>query len=266
MRTAIFSDVHGNLTALEAVLDDIAKQAPDLTIFAGDLCVFGTRPAECVQRFREEKISSIVGDTDEWISNQPLLSNDIEAEERKRKQNVDTASDWAWAQLDEMDRAWLRTLPFHRRVSPTPHPKDDLFVVHANPRDINRPILPPKPLQKRLYGEVKQPDDALRSLLEGQFVGILAFGHVHVPSIRYWKKLTLANISSVSLPQDGDVRAKYGLFTWKNGNRWVIEHRYISYDIDAEVALLNRLKPPKWKVLTQRLQTANTGNLIQTDR
>jgi hypothetical protein len=70
----------------------------------------------------------------------------------------------------------------------------------------------------------------------------------------------------VSLPQDGDVRAKYGLFTWKNGNRWVIEHRYISYDIDAEVALLNRLKPPKWEVLTQRLQTANTGNLIQTDR
>ncbi|HSG15927.1 MAG TPA: metallophosphoesterase family protein [Anaerolineae bacterium] len=266
MRIAIFSDVHGNLTALEAVLDDIAKQAPDLTIFAGDLCVFGTQPAECVQRFREEKISGIVGDTDQWISNQPLLSSDIQAEERKRKQNVDTASDWAWAQLNEMDRAWLRTLPFYRRVSPTQYPKDDLFVVHANPRDSNRPILPPKLLQKRLYGEIKQPDDALRSLLEGQFMGILAFGHVHVPSIRYWRKLTLANISSVSLPQDGDVRAKYGLFTWQGRGGWAIEHRYVSYDIDAEVVLLNRLKPPKWKALSQRLQTANTGNLNQTER
>ena len=266
MRTAIFSDVHGNLTALEAVLDDIARQAPDLTLFAGDLCVFGTRPAECVQRFRKEKISSIRGDTDEWISNQPLLSGDIQAEERKRKQDVDSAADWAWAQLDEMDRAWLRTLPFHRRISPTPHPKDDLFVVHANPRDINRPILPPKPLQKNLYGEVKQPDDALRPLLEGQFLGTLAFGHIHVPSIRYWKKLTLANISSVSLPQDGDVRAKYGLFTWKDRGGWAIEHRYVSYNIDAEVVLLNRLKPPNWKALSQRLQTAKTGNLNQTER
>jgi hypothetical protein len=165
-----------------------------------------------------------------------------------------------------MDRAWLRTLPFQRRVSPTPHPKDDLFVVHANPRDINHPILPPKPLQKRLYGEVKQPDDALRPLLEGLFMGILAFGHVHVPSIRYWKGLTLTNISSVSLPQDGDVRAKYGLFTWKDRGGWAIEHRYVSYNIDAEVVLLNRLKPPNWKALSQRLQTAKTGNLNQTER
>jgi hypothetical protein len=139
-------------------------------------------------------------------------------------------------------------------------------VVHANPRDINRPILPPKPLQKNLYGEVKQPDDALRPLLEGQFLGTLAFGHIHVPSIRYWKKLTLANISSVSLPQDGDVRAKYGLFTWKDRGGWVIEHRYVSYDIDAEVVLLNRMKPPKWQALSQRLQTANTGNLDLTER
>jgi hypothetical protein len=87
-----------------------------------------------------------------------------------------------------------------------------------------------------------------------------------VTSIRYWKGLTLANISSVSLPQDGDVRAKYGLFTWKDRGGWAIEHRYVSYNIDAEVVLLNRLKPPNWKALSQRLQTAKTGNLNQTER
>jgi hypothetical protein len=70
----------------------------------------------------------------------------------------------------------------------------------------------------------------------------------------------------VSLPQDGDVRAKYGLFTWKDRDGWAIEHRYVSYDIDAEVVLLNRLKPPKWQALSQRLQTANTGNLDLTER
>ena len=46
MRVAIFSDVHGNLTALQAVLADIEKQSPDYMAFAGDLCVFGARPAE----------------------------------------------------------------------------------------------------------------------------------------------------------------------------------------------------------------------------
>jgi hypothetical protein len=53
---------------------------------------------------------------------------------------------------------------------------------------------------------------------------------------------------------------KYGLFTWKNRDSWANEHRYVSDDIDAEVALLKRLKPPKWEALSQRPQTANTGN------
>jgi len=55
------------------------------------------------------------------------------------------------AQMDEMDLAWLRTLPFHRRVSPMPHPKDDLFIVHANPQDVDQPIHPPESLQEELY-------------------------------------------------------------------------------------------------------------------
>lgn len=254
MRVAIFSDVHGNLTALEAVLDHIKKNSPDLTLFAGDLCVFGARPAACVQRLRNEKISCIFGNTDEWISNQPLLSNDIEAEEKRRSQEIDDAADWAWAQLEEMDRAWLRSLSFYRRISPTVNPKDDLLVVHANPKDVDQPIHPPEALQKALYGQVKQTDDQLRPLLKGAFTGILAFGHVHVPSVRYWEDETLVNISSVSLPLDGDSRAKYGLLTWERDNGWIIEHQYVSYDVAQEVELLDELQPPGWEKLSQQLQ------------
>jgi predicted phosphodiesterase len=256
MQVAIFSDVHGNLTALEAVLDDIAKQKPDLTLFAGDLCVYGARPAGCIERLRKEDLSGVSGETDEWISNQPLLSADTQSEERERGEEADDAAGWAWARLEEMDRAWLRTLPPFCRVSPTIHPKDDLFVVHASPDEANhQSILPPERVQKRLYGEVKQPDDALRPLLKGLFTGILAFGHVRVPGIRYWQDLTLANISSVSLPEDGDSRAKYGLFTWKDGGGWTIEHCFVAYDVDAEVDLLKDLKPPGWEAISQNLQT-----------
>ncbi len=253
MRVAIFSDVHGNLKAMEAVLDDIAKEGPDLTFFAGDLCVYGPRPAECVERLRGEAISSVIGHTDRWISNQPLLSGDIQSEEQEREQDADDSAGWAWARLDEMDRAWLRTLPPFRRVSPTVHPKDDLLIAHASPNGASQPILPPESVQKRVYGEVKQPDDALRLLLEEVFVGVLAFGHVHVPSVRYWQDLTLANISSVSLPEDGDPRAKYGLLTWKDGGSWAIENRFVEYDLDVEIELLNRLKPPAWQALSQQL-------------
>lgn len=254
MRIAIFSDVHGNLTALEAVLKDIQKQGVDLTFFAGDLCVFGARPTECVQRLRDEDISAIYGNTDGWISNEPLLSDDIEAEEDARSRHVDTAAGWTWAHMDAMDRAWLRTLPFHRRFSPTANPIDDLFIVHANPRDVDQPIHPPESLQEELYGQIKQPDDDLKPLLDDFTAGVISFGHVHIPNVRHWHDLTLANISSVSLPLDGDTRAKYGLLTW-NDDDWTIAHRRVEYNVDQEVELLGRLKPPKWQALSQQLQS-----------
>jgi predicted phosphodiesterase len=252
MRIAIFSDVHGNLTALEAVLQDIKRESLDLLVFAGDSCVFGSRPKECVQILRDERIACVPGNTDAWISNKPLLSDDIEAEERARRESAVTAAEWSWAKLDEPGRAWLRTLPFYRRFSPTVHPQDDLLVVHANPKDLEQPIHPPEKLQEELYGEVKQPDEALNPLLSDVAAGVVAFGHIHVPNIRRWRGLTLANISSVSLPMDGDTRAKYGLLTWDNG--WTIDLRRVPYDVDQEVELLTQLKPPKWRKLSRQLQ------------
>lgn len=255
MKIAIFSDVHGNLTALEAVLADIKQHSPDLVIFAGDLCTDGARPAECMKRLRSESISSIHGNTDLELSNQPLLSRDVNIEETFREMQIRDNVDWTWAQLSEEERAWLRTLPFHRRVSPTSHPKDDLFIVHANPKDVNRHILPPESMQDDLYGEVRQPDDApeLKEMLD-ELRGMVAFGHLHIPSVRHWGDVTLVNISSVSLPLDGDQRAKYGLLTWNDG--WDIEHRHIDYDVDKEIEVLKTRKPPTWKELVERLKSA----------
>ena len=54
MRIAIYSDVHGNLTALQTVLADIKKQAPDLIAFAGDMSVMGARPRACLELARSE--------------------------------------------------------------------------------------------------------------------------------------------------------------------------------------------------------------------
>jgi predicted phosphodiesterase len=252
MRIAIFSDVHGNYAALDAVLKDINQQDPDLVLFAGDLCVFGSQPSSCVQRLRAEDISCVYGNTDLWISNDPLLSDNIAVEKIERSQDIETAAGWAWAQLDAMDRAWLRTLPFHKRFSPTVYPEDDLFIVHANPLDVEQPIYPPMARQEEIYGEVKQPDDALEPLIGEIVFGVLCFGHVHIPNVRQWKDKTLVNISSVSLPLDGDVRAKYGLLTWDNG--WLIEHRHVEYAIAEEVNRLAEDKPPHWEKYSQQLQ------------
>lgn len=258
MRTAIFSDVHGNLTALEAVLADIKQQSPDLIIFAGDLCLFGPRPAECLTLVQAENISTIYGNQDEPLCNQPPLSHEVDQAEWEINQDLKEIVTWTRLQLTVDQRAWLHALPFQRRVSPTTQPKDDLFIVHANPHDVEQHIYPPEARQKELYGEIRQPDDDpdLAQMLDNLVCGILAFGHVHVPNIRQWQNMSLVNISSVSLAQDGDTRAKYGLFTWDNRTGWQIEHRYVAYDLDKELGILAECQMPEWQKYSQQLKSA----------
>lgn len=257
MRIAIFSDVHGNLTALDAVLTDIKKQTPDLIFFAGDLCLYGPRPAECVARIQQEEIAAIYGNKDQVLSNRPILSTHVQEVKQDRRQNIEDIVDWTIVQLSESQRAWLHALPFHRRVSPTVDPKDDLFIFHANPKDTEQHIYPPADIQETIYGEVMQPDDdpTLHHMLEDVVCGTLAFGHIHIPSVRRWQDLVLANISSVSLARDGDRRAKYGLLTWQ-GESWQIKHQYVEYDMDKELALLSQIRPPEWESVAHQLKSA----------
>src|SRR5918994_2177771 len=67
MRIAIVSDIHGNLTALEAVVDDLKTVSPDLVVHGGDLVANGSRPAEVVDLVRDLQWPGVCGNTDEML-------------------------------------------------------------------------------------------------------------------------------------------------------------------------------------------------------
>lgn len=254
MRLAIFSDVHGNLAALEAVLQDIKEQSIDQIYFAGDLCLFGPRPQDCLALLQSrEDIAAVYGNTDEFIDGPPLLSDDIEGEERARRRRIDDVVSWTRETLTAMQRAWLRELPFHRRVSPTVNPRDDLLIVHANPLDVHQIIFPPQEEQEARYGKVRQTDGDLTPLLQETVTGVLAFGHLHIPFVRPWQELTLVNVSSVSIPGDDDPRAKYAIMDW-DGTEWQVQHRRLSWDAASEMAAYRKAQPPNWQEALVSLQ------------
>ncbi len=264
MRVAIFSDVHGNLTALRAVLDDIDSRSDlDEIVFAGDLCLFGPRPKECLEVVREREIGTLVGNADLWVHNPPPISDALPDELRQRRRYIAAMSEWTLAQLDFDSAAWLEELGTvkERRISPTVNPRDDLLIVHANPLDLFQIIFPPETEQQSRYGRVRQSDDELEPLLSGVDTGIIAFGHLHIPSVRDWRHITLANISSVSLPGDGDPRAKYGILTW-DGHRWHVEHVRVSFPIEEEIEAYRQKQPPAWEETVQIL--ADEGMFPQT--
>lgn len=258
MKIAVFSDVHGNLSALQAVYDSIRQQSDiDEVIFAGDLCVFGPRPQACVQFIRDLGIRSVVGNTDEWILRPPSISAALPVEQRKEKMLLQSICLWTRNQLDVETLSWIESnsSSFQLQYPPSGDKKDQLLIVHANPVDLHQLIFPPESDQLIKFGRIRQSDDDLAPLLDGVEAKTIAFGHLHIPSIRYWKDLTLVNVSSVSLPGDGDSRAKYATFDWTDTSGWTAEHIRVSYEISPEIEAYRQLRPPGWEVQIEKLES-----------
>src|SRR5437667_5669387 len=114
MRVAVVSDVHGNLTALEAVVADVQRRSIDLVVHGGDLALMGPRPAEVIDRIRELGWAGVVGNTDEL-----LWRPEEHARQRDRAPQLQTLLRWLFdayapftlAQIGEERLAWLRDLP-----------------------------------------------------------------------------------------------------------------------------------------------------------
>jgi putative phosphoesterase len=217
MRLAIVSDIHGNLTALDAVISDIERRAVERVIHGGDLALAGCQGAEVIDRLRELGWPGIVGNTDEL-----LWRPEEHTVQRRRAPKLHDLlrvlfEDYAPATWELVGRErveWLRGLPRERG-------EDDLTLVHASPGDLWR----------------APPPDAEESELVSTYgacgTGIVVHGHIHRPYVRRIGDLVVANSGSVGSPFDGDPRASYLLID--AGEPQVVR---VEYDVEREVSLL----------------------------
>ncbi len=216
MRIAIISDIHGNFTALEAVLQDLGQRLPvDQLIIAGDLCLNGPCPRESLERVQSLNCPVIQGNTDMEIGTQAPHKG-----EKKR-----SAVGWTREQIGPEGIDYLESLPFSHRIS---NPQgSDLLIVHANPLNLEDAIFP------------NALDTALEHLLGelDSHVGALAFGHLHIAYTRRWQHLLLVDVGSCGLPRDEDHRAAYAILDWQNNN-WQVEIRRVPYDVQEVVKQL----------------------------
>jgi putative phosphoesterase len=223
MRVAIVSDVHGNLTAFDAVLADIQQRGPDVVLHGGDLALMGAQPAEVIDRVRELGWAGVAGNTDEVLwrpqeqRRQEALAPQLAALLRLIFQEYAPATQEL---LGEERVAWLRGLPARQRF-------EDLVLVHAAPGDMWRAPLP------------DAEDDKLSAVYEPLDAGTAVYGHIHRPYTRSLRRLAVANSGSVGMPWDGDPRASYLLI--EDGHPRVVR---VHYDVEREAALLRASSYP----------------------
>ena len=199
LRVAVVTDVHGNLQALRAVLDDLKRRGPfDRLIAGGDYCLSGPDPAAAFDLIGEHADILLKGNTDRDIVDEG--ANDPDLGNKKRASIA-----WTREQLGPGRIAILDGLAFEERVEP---PGGALHVVHANPRDLDRHIFP------------DMPADDVRELVGDVDADVLVFGHLHIPYRRQIGNLRLFDVAACGLPRDGDRRAAWGSFNWSPESGW----------------------------------------------
>jgi predicted phosphodiesterase len=234
VRLAVFGDVHGNLPALEAVLDDVRRQGAEALLCTGDLVNYGPEPVAVLDRVLAECAACVAGNHDRLLARwngeplPPRPGRDMAVEERCLR--------WTAARLGPGDRGRLAALP-DRITWPEGRAGEALLLVHGSPRSTDEYVRP------------DEPDDrweALAQAARAQRAAVVLMGHTHLPMHRAWEGLHFFNPGSVGWPKDGDRRASYGLVAFQPDASQTpsFSVRRVAYDADAVATAMRRAGLP----------------------
>jgi putative phosphoesterase len=218
MRTAIVSDIHGNLRAFQAVLADLRQAAPDLIVHGGDLAYGGTHSAEIIDQVRSLGWLGVRGNTDEMLW-APESLTEFATTAPKLAPLLSILQDMipsTLASIGEERLRWLEGLPLK-------YSQQGFSLVHASPNDLWR-----APVANASNDELEKTYGSLHAR-------IVAYGHIHRPYIRRLPTMTVANTGSVSQSYDGDRRASYLVIDGES-----VSIRRVEYDVESEAAELLR--------------------------
>lgn len=233
MKLALISDVHSNLEALDAVLDDIDHNAPNATLIcAGDIVGYGPDPEACIARLQARNAHSVIGNHDEMVIGTRDFSRCIYA--------GITAAMWTRKHLSQEDRQYLEALPGSREVTP------EVAVCHGNLESADTYI-----------SDESQANTALEQL-RGRYpeARTLICGHTHhaaiyTPSTGFRTaspsgeihlddgEPCIVNPGAVGQSRDTEALARYALLDTENK---IVTFHKVSYDHAATIRKLRKAR------------------------
>ena len=251
MRVALFSDIHGNSIALDAVFKDIdASGGGDHFYILGDLAAIGFDPIGTLQRLaRLANATFVRGNTDRYLatghSPGPTRAA-CEANPALWPVRMETASSFAWSQGAVTAagwREWLGRLPVEQRFMLPDGTR--VLCVHASPGNDDGQGFHP--------GLSSATFEHMLNEIEADLVCV---GHTHWPMDFMVGGMRLVNVGSVSNPFPPDLRASYVLITaGESGYR--LEHRRVDYDRAAVISELQRLNHPGMDYIIRYMRGGN---------
>ncbi|HEV2123868.1 MAG TPA: metallophosphoesterase family protein [Chloroflexota bacterium] len=223
-RIAVLSDLHGQLVALQAVLDDLAAAGAEEIVVAGDMVNFGPCSREVVDALRERGAKMVRGNHEsELVAPYGTAAMPLALASSLRY----AGARWTCESLGPERRSFLASLPDRLLLD------EATLVVHGSPRHVRDGV------------SAERTEAELEAMVAGEPARLVFSGHIHRPVIRELSASPerplrrLVNVGSVGFPLDGNPHASYALIERSPSGapgEWRVEHRRVAYDVEAAIA------------------------------
>ncbi len=249
MKAAILSDVHGNLEALSAVLEDVEGRSVERILFLGDVVGYGADPGPCLELLEDSAFRLIAGNHDHAAADEELGLEDFH-------QDAADAIRWTRSILDQEAKDRLEALPLESI-------DQGVHLVHGSP------------CEPAGWEYIISEKDSERGFGAASSRLILV-GHSHIPAAyveleakRLFSGVTrrikaedptsltlepryryILNVGSVGQPRDGDPRAAYATLDLESETYTL--HR-VTYDVEQASSKIRRAGLPE--SLAERLRS-----------
>jgi len=237
---AALYDIHGNLPALEAVLEQIARERVDLIVIGGDVAT-GPLPKPTLNRLRAlgERAHFVCGNADREL----VQAYDAGPSRHTGEGRAWTPDAWAADQLDDADRDFLAA--FAPSVTVDVFGFGRVLFCHGSPRSDEEIIT------------AVTPDARLSGVLEGVQARAVVCGHTHRQFVRELDGLQVVNAGSVGLPYEGDPAAFWLMLS----GRFAL--RRTTYDLEDALARFRASGFPDEPLLESLIAPADPDKIAE---
>ena len=211
MRIAALYDIHGNLPALNAVLEELEEVRPDLVVVGGDM-VSGPMPQQTLERLGQlgNRVRALRGNADrEVVTTFDSLPSALRTPEEVREVTL-----WTAQQLERSQRDFLAQLP--EQITLHIEGFGDVLFCHATPRS-----------DEEIFTPIT-PQERLNTIFNGIEQQLVVCGHTHIQFERQVGSVRIVNAGSVGMPY-ADRPGAYWLLIGPEGS----EFRRTEYDTET---------------------------------
>ena len=220
MKIAVISDIHGNMEAIEAVMNDIEKLECERVFVLGDYAMAGPEPVKAVEYFinksHDPKFTLIQGNTDLMIADYTEeLYNSLKEKAPIMAEALKNDAEL----INPIQKKFLKDLPIQKEVESE---GVKFLLVHGSPRKNNEDILPETSMKE------------VEHMLENVDADVVLCGHTHIPcGFQTTLRKTVVNAGSIGrtffVEPNSETKACYLIIT-VNGGKCVFEHRIVKHD------------------------------------